>query len=74
MQYLCEEGSCDEDLHASGNEKLDNEKYNARRTLFCDAAETVANCCLGLQREQESSRKGLHLHHTQCVVGWRIEF
>lgn len=74
MQYLGEEGSCDEDLHAGGNEKLDNEKYNARWTLFCDTAETVSNGRLRLQGEQESSCESLHLHHTQCVVGRRIEF
>lgn len=55
MQHLGKEGSCDEYLHASGNEKLDNKKYNARRTLFRNAAETVANCRLRLKGEQESS-------------------
>lgn len=56
IQHLGKKGSCDEDLHASGNEKLDDEKHNATRAIFCDAAETVANGCLRLQGEQESSR------------------
>lgn len=56
MQHLGEEGSCDEDLYAGGNEKLDDEKYNARWTLFCDTAETIANGRLRFQGEQESSR------------------
>lgn len=55
MQHLGKEGSCDEDLHAGGNKKLDDKKYNARRTFFCDTAETVANSGLRLQGEQESS-------------------
>lgn len=66
--YLSKEGTGDEDLHQHGDDQLDDEEDNGGRTFLSDAAETVTNGRLGLQGEEESSRQGLHLHHTGCVV------
>lgn len=66
--YLGQEGTSDEDLHQHGDDQLDDEEDDGSWTFLSDAAETIANSCLGLQGEEESPRQGLHLHHTGCVV------
>lgn len=71
--YLCEKGSCDEDLQHHGDDQLEDEKDNGNGTLLCDAPETVAYCGLRLQREEEGSCQGLYLHDTRGVVGRRVE-
>lgn len=71
--YLCEEGSCDEDLHHHGDDQLEDEQDDGDGTLLCDAAETVADGGLRLQREEEGSCQGLHLHDTRGVVGRGVE-
>lgn len=73
VDYLGQEGTSDEDLHQHGDDQLDDEEDDGSRTLLCDAAETIAYSCLGLQGEEESPCQGLHLHHTGRVVGWRVE-
>lgn len=66
--YLGQEGASDEDLHQHGDDQLDDEEDDGSWAFFGDAAKTIANSCLGLQREEEGPRQGLHLHHTGCVV------
>lgn len=72
--YLSQESTSDEDLHQHGDDQLDDEEDDGSRTFFGDAAKTISNGGLGLQGEEEGSRQGLHLHHTGCVVGWRVKF
>lgn len=71
--YLCEKGSGDEDLHYHGDDQLKDEQDNGDRTLLRDAPEAVADRGLRLQREEEGSCQGLHLHDTRGVVGWGVE-
>lgn len=71
--YLGQEGAGDEDLHQHGDDQLDDEEDNCGRTFLCDAAETVANGCLGLQGEEEGPCQSLHLHDAGRVVGWGLE-
>lgn len=71
--YLCEKGSCDEDLHHHGDDQLKDEQDNGDGTLLRDAPETVADGGLRLQREEEGSCQGLHLHDTRRVVGRGVE-
>lgn len=66
--YLGKEGTSDEDFHQHGDNQLDNEEDDGSWTLLSDAAETIADSCLGLQREEKRPRQGLHLHHTGCVI------
>ena len=77
FEYLGKESAGDEDLHHHGNDQLTDEQDNGARTLLGDAPETVANCGLRLEREEEGSCKGLHLHYTWSMVGggvklWRV--
>lgn len=71
--YLCKESPSDEDLHHHGDDQLKDEQHNGDGTLLGDAPETVANCGLRLQREEEGSCQGLHLHYTWGMVGRRVE-
>lgn len=71
--YLGQEGASDKDLHQHGEDQLDDEEDNCGRTFLCDAAETVANGCLGLQGEEEGPCQSLHLHDAGRVVGWGLE-
>lgn len=71
--YLRKEGASDEDLHHHGDDQLKDEQDNGDGTLLCDAPETEANCGLRLQREEEGSRQGLHLHYTWSMVGWGVK-
>lgn len=71
--YLCKEGAGDEDLHHHSDDQLKDKQDNGGRTLLCDASETVANCGLRLQRKEESSGQGLHLHYTWGMVGGGIK-
>lgn len=66
--HLGEEGSGDEDLHGGGDEELDDQQDDGRRTLLGDAAVTVSDGGLSLQGEEKSPRQRLHLHHTHTVV------
>lgn len=66
--HLGQEGTSDKDLHQHGDDQLHYEEDDGRWTFFCDAAKTIANGCLRLQREEESPCEGLHLHHTGCVI------
>ncbi len=71
--HLGEEGSGDEDLHDGGDEELDDEQDDGRRTFLRDAAVSVSDGGLSLQREEKGCGQCLHLHHTHTVVCWRIK-
>lgn len=71
--YLGQEGASDEDLHQHGDDQLDDEEDDGSWTFFSDAAETIADGCLGLQGEEEGPGQRLHLHHTGRVVRRRVE-
>lgn len=66
--YLGQEGTSDENLHQHGDDKLDDEEDDGSWAFLSDASETITNGCLRFQREEESPRQGLHLHHTGRVV------
>lgn len=72
-RYLGQEGASDEDLHQHGDDQLDDKEDDCCWTLLCNTAEAVANSCLGLQGEEESSCQTLHLHYARCVVGWGLK-
>lgn len=71
--HLGEERSGDEDLHGGGDEELDDQQDDGRRTFLGDAAVTVSDGGLSLQGEEKGPRQRLHLHHTHTVVCWRIK-
>lgn len=73
INYLGQESSSDEDLHQHCDDQLDDKEDDGSWTFFSNATETIANSCLGFQGKEECPRQSLHLHHTRCVVWWRVK-